>query len=255
MTALCIAVIVFEMAAAMRLLTTSRRYVSVSGLLLANAVEAAGALYLPLASRTYMWFWVTMQPCKAVFLLLACREIIARIPEHYRFSIRNVGRRRLSLAIHVAAATTIISSLIDAAVRRGTNLPVVPVTLTGTRMCYSLVGIVVLLIARDVWLSRIRLSRNLVVHAGLFSLYVWTHVVLLVGRSLALTASNDIVALLSAALLGTDIAICGAWLCLIRRRGEALPPKRRLSDAEEAFLEQRMKGLLDASSRVAGRST
>jgi hypothetical protein len=253
MTALCIAVIVFEMVAAMRLLSTSRRYISVSGLLFAGGVEAAGALYLPLASKTYMWFWVAMQPCKAAFMLFACREIIARIPEHYGFSIRNVGRQKLSLAIHIAAALTVISSLIDAAVRRGHNLPVVSITLAGTRMCYSLVGIVVLLIARDVWLSRIRLSRNLVIHAGLFSLYVWTHVVLLLGRSLALTASNDMVALLSAVMLGTDMAICGAWVCFIRRRGEALPPKRHLTEAEEEFLEQRMKGLLDVSTRVTKR--
>ncbi len=253
MTALCIAVIVFKMAAAMRLLSTSRRYISVSGLLFAGGIEAAGALCLPLASSAYMWFWVAMQPCKAAFLLLACREIIARIPEHYRFSIRNVGRRKLSLAIHVAAAVTVVSSLLDALIGRGRNLPVVSGILTGDRMCYSLVGIVVLLIARDVWLSRIRLSSNLVVHAGLFSLYVWAHAALFLGRSLALTASNRIVTLLSAAMLCADMAICAAWVWFIRRRGEALPSKPRLTDEEEAILERRMRGLLDVSSRAAER--
>jgi len=251
MTTLCIAVIVVTMAAAMRLLATSRRYVSAAGLLFAGGIEAAGALWFPPASNAYMWFWVAMQPCKAVLLLFACGEIIARVPEHYGPSIRNVGRRKLSLAIQAAAAITVISSLIDAAVPRGHNLRVVLAMLTCDRMCYSLTGIVLLVIARDVWLSRVRLSRNLVLHAGLFSLYVWVHVALVLGRSLA--PNNDIVTLLNDSMLVADIAICGAWLWLIRPRGEALPPKIHHTEAELAALDEGMAALIKASSRAAQR--
>ena len=163
LTALTIAAIVAQFAAGARLLAVSRRHYSAFFALFALlSIAAAGAVFLNPGTISYLWFWIALQPLKLALMALAAIELIRRVPEHYGPKPGRLGRDILFRSLQFAILIALASAVLEARYAHNSYAaPWLPFTVTFERVFRPLVALLLILTARWVYASRVRLSRNL----------------------------------------------------------------------------------------------
>jgi hypothetical protein len=239
LTALCSVVIAAQLTAgAHALRLSSRRYVWFAALTLVLSLEAAGAVILRLGTDNYMWFWIGIQPAKYAAMGFAALEIVRRLPEHFGNRLGAYGKNVFVRALQASLLLSVLSAFIEVSLVPPVkhSALVLRVTIGFARIFQFLLAVLLALIAWEVYLTQVRLSRNLLRHAMLFATYLWTHVALYLIRNLLTTTARASATALNDAMLVFDATLFAAWVVLLRPAGESLPSKTSDSPEEVAAL-------------------
>jgi hypothetical protein len=207
----------------------------------------AGDLLYPIVlaqdSLPYFYIWVATEPVLRILYVLVVLELYRLILEPYK-GLYSLGRWVLYGSSAVGAAISIL-----------TLLPhITPATPQSTRLLgyvygfdrgvdLSLVIIILLMLA---FLSRfpVTLSRNMLVHAALYSIYFFSESLYgLVWKILGLKTYTW----LDTVFQGISAFCTVAWLFLLTPKGEEVPAKRMKFSPE---YELRVLGKLDALNQT-----
>ncbi|MGA2739032.1 MAG: hypothetical protein ABSG65_16460 [Bryobacteraceae bacterium] len=199
-----------------RLLATGlhRRY-RVFFFYLVFATLHLGALdLLGLKSGAYEKVWVLTEPIEWLFFVLVVLEIYALVLEEYR-GLSTVGRWALITAVLAALIASGISLAVPSQLT--TQGPLMRYYYVAERAVYFSLVVFLLSIIGFLMQYPITLSRNVIVHSMVFSVYFLGNTVLYLLLSVRGKGSLDVVAYAGSA---TTLAAVGAWLVLMNRAGE-----------------------------------
>ena len=199
-------------------------------------------------SPVYFWLWLITEPVFVLFYVLLVAELYRLILDKYR-GLETLGRWAMY-------AATALSVLISALALLPHITPAMP---QGSRVLgyefalergvdFSLVLFILLML---LFLSRfpVPLSRNVLVHAAIFSLYFLTSAVSLLLHALwGIRLSAEVSLFLSAASL---VCVAG-WLWLLNPAGETVPAHLPVFASGD---EQRILLQLDAANSALLRAS
>jgi hypothetical protein len=209
-------------------------------------VLAGDLLYpivLPQSSRTYFYIWVATEPLLRILYIFVVLELYRLILEQYK-GLYSLGRWALYGSSSVGVAISILTLLpqfTPAMPQRTRLLSYVYGFDRGVDL--SLVIIILLMLA---FLSRfpVTLSRNMLLHAALCSIYFFSESLYgLVWKILGLKTYTW----LDAVFQGASALCTVAWLFLLTQHGEEVPARRIKFSPE---YEARVLGELDALNQT-----
>jgi hypothetical protein len=167
------------------------------------------------SSLTYLHIWMLTQPVLWLFHILLVAELYRLILEGHR-GIYSLGRWAMYVAVVIAACISILSLLPH----------FTPKTPLSTRLGLEFAinrgidfALAIFLLLILLFLSRfpIKLSRNVVVHAAVYTIYFFSETLAVFLRALfGIPASASI----SLVFMGFSCACIVAWLILLSPRGE-----------------------------------
>ena len=208
-----------------------------------------GALaILPPKSNAYEYVWVLTEPLEWLFFVLVVLEIYSLVLEDYR-GLATVGRWALIVAVLVALAASGLSLMAPS--RLTTQGHLMRYYYVAERAVYFSLAVFLLTILAFLMQYPISLSRNIIIHSMVFSLYFLGNTVLYLLLSMGGKASMQWVAP-AVAVIGLA-AVC-AWLALLSPAGEFRKQRLRpqwMPGREEELVSQ-LNYLNTALLRVTG---
>jgi hypothetical protein len=165
-------------------------------------------------ANTYEKVWVLTEPLVWLFYVLVVLEISALVLEDYR-GLSTVGRWALVTAVLVALLASGISLMAPSQLT--TQGQLMRYYYVAERAVYFSLVVFLLSILGFLMQYPITLSRNIIVHSMVFSVYFLGNTVIYLLLSLRGKGSIPAV---SYALSGITLAAVGAWLVLMNRAGE-----------------------------------
>jgi hypothetical protein len=165
-------------------------------------------------ANTYEKVWVLTEPLEWLFYVLVVLEISALVLEDYR-GLSTVGRWALVTAVLVALLASGISLMAPSQLT--TQGQLMRYYYVAERAVYFSLVVFLLSILGFLMQYPITLSRNIIVHSMVFSVYFLGNTVIYLLLSLRGKGSIPAV---SYALSGITLAAVGAWLVLMNRAGE-----------------------------------
>lgn len=199
-----------------------KKYPAFTWLFVFWAADLVYPLLLPQNSAAYLYLWITTEPLFRILFVLVVLELFRLILEQYR-GLYSLGRWVLYGSSAIAAIISVLTLLphISAAMpQRTRHLGYVYAFDRGVDL--SLVIIILLML---VFLSRfpITLSRNVLVHVTLYSLYFLSSSMYgLVWKMLGLKTYAQV----DTVFQGISAACTVAWLFLLTPKGEEIPARR-----------------------------
>lgn len=190
-----------------------RRYRVFLAYLIFETVHLGVLTSLNQSSGAYQKFWVLTEPLEWLFYVLVLLEIFALVLQDYR-GLSTVGRWALIGAVVVALLGSSISLLVPSQSPQGHLMLYYYVA---ERAVYSSLVIFLLSILGFLMQYPITLSRNIIVHSMVFSVYFLGNTVLYLVLSMRGYGS---IPLVTYAISAITLAAVGAWLALMRRAGE-----------------------------------
>ncbi len=213
-----------------------RKYVVFFAYFIFRIPNSAWPLVINDESSAYFWLWLITSPVCVIFYVLVVAELYRLILEKYR-GLATIGR----WAMYAATAISVMISVLALLPRFTPAMPqrsrdVGYETALERGIDLSLVVFVLLLL---LFLSRfpITLSRNVMVHAAIFSLYFLAAALGLVLHALwGINLSAEVNLFLSC----TSLVCVGGWLLLLNPAWESVPahlPLFRSGDEEKILRE------------------
>jgi len=203
--------------------------------------------FLDTRSAQYLHFWIFTEAVLWVFYILLGLELYRLVLEKYK-GIYTLGRGFLYVGVIVAvsvAVATLIPKINPQTPQRSLILPYFFAVERGIDL--SLMIFIVLLLG-FLAVFHVPLSRNVRIHAAVYSVYFLSNTVVFLLRSLFGLHLGDQVNMV---LMATSSACIVAWLFLLNPEGESLlPPRPSASPLEE----ERILVHLDALNRTLMRA-
>lgn len=190
-----------------------RRYRVFFYYLIFATLQAGVAASLKPAGRAYQKFFVLSQPVEFLLYVLVVLEIYALVLQDYR-GLSTVGRWTLIAAVLVSVLASVIS--LTAPSRFSQSL-VMTYEYQAARAAYFSLVVFLLSILGFLAQYPITLSRNIIVHSMVFSVYFLGNTVLYLLLSMRGFA---VLPQVSEALSAVTLAAIGAWLVLLNPAGE-----------------------------------
>jgi hypothetical protein len=210
-------------------------------------VYASAFLVVPTTSHLYFYTWVFVRPVEWLFYVLLILELYGLMLARHK-GLYTVGRWALCAGL---AVSVVISSatLLPRLSSSATNSWLLPILYTVERgLVFSLVVFLLLML---VFLMRypIQLTRNVVVHAALFSILFLSNTLgLLLFSILSVRVSRPV----NVAMMGISAVCILLWLMLLNNRGEETTAKLPFIGPER---EQRLVSQLNAINSTLLRAT
>lgn len=167
-------------------------------------------------SEFYAWYWLCVQPVTWIFYVLVVHELVGLSLEKYA-GIRTLGRWFMYVAIGISAIVSLISLLPK----------ITPATPLRTQTLWYVFGVdrgitfslVVFLLLFLVFLSRypVPLGRNVIVHAGLYTVFFLSSTITVLMRSLF---GKKVDIAVDCTLVGFAGLCMFAWFFLLSPKGE-----------------------------------
>lgn len=173
-------------------------------------------LFLPVNSDLYQRVWILAEPVALGFYVSMVVELYRLVLEKYK-GLYTLGRSALytSLAISVSISAISMSSLIKPmAPQRSKIMFYVMATERGV---YTGLAVFIILILCFLSFFPVKLSRNVRMHAMVFSIFFLSNTFVVLMRSLF---GMRLVAEVNTLVLGITAASVVAWLTLLRTAGE-----------------------------------
>jgi hypothetical protein len=190
----------------------------------------------PHPHNAYAWAWVVTEPLVWLFYILVVLELCSLVLQNYR-GLQTVGRWLFLIAMTLAVLTSTLSVL---PTLHNPNEPVSLIfyfLLIDRAIMFSLVLFIFLILFFLSWYP-IMLSRNLVIHAGVCTVFLISATMGFLVRNVQGTAVNHAVNIAHLVLT----SICwGGWMLLLTRKGEAAKMVVRrefTADDEKRLLDQ-----------------
>jgi len=205
-------------------------------------------IFLDTQSRLYMRFWVVTEPIVLILNVLMVLELYRLILNRYP-GIYSLSRTFLYVGVPLSVTVSAITLLPKITPQSSQHSRILPYYFAAERGIDLSLAIFILLILVFMAVFRVPLSRNVRIHAGVFSVYFLAGSMALLTRTLFGLRVGDLVNLL---LTGTSCGCILAWFFLLDPRGESLPAPA--SPAEPAK-EERILVHLDALNRTLSRAS
>jgi len=211
------------------------------------AVSIAAVLAIPTQSHLYFYIWVFARPLEWLFYVFLILELYGMMLARHK-GLYTVGRWALHAGLLVSV-TISAATLLPRLSSSPTKSWLLPILFTVERgLVFSLLVFLLLML---VFLMRypIQLTRNVVVHAALFSiLFLGNTLGILLFSMLSVRVSRPV----NVALLGVSAVCILLWLTLLDERGEEATAKLPFIGPER---EQRLVSQLNAINSTLLRAT
>jgi hypothetical protein len=207
-------------------------------------------VFLEVSSPLYQEVWIVTESIAVGFYVLMVVELYKLVLEKYK-GLYSLGRWALYLSLAISVTVSAISLL----PRITPSLPqpskIMFYVLATERGIQTGLAIFIVLILCFLSLFPVTLSRNVRVHALVFSIFFLSSTFMLLMRSLfGLRMADE----LNTVLMGVTAASVVAWLTLLRAAGEDLPHAPVLYGQEhESRLLAHLDSLNAALLRASGR--
>ena len=207
-------------------------------------------LFLEVSSPLYQQVWVLTEPIGLGFYIFMVVELYKLVLEKYK-GLYTLGR----WALYVSLAISVSISAISLMPRIQPSLPqqskIMFYMLATERGVHTGLAIFIVLILCFLSLFPVKLSRNVRVHALVFSIFFLSSTFMLLMRSLFGLHLADAV---NTVLMGITAASVVAWLTLLRATGEDTQRAPALyGQEEESRLLMHLDSLNAALLRASGR--
>jgi hypothetical protein len=207
-------------------------------------------LFLDLSSPLYQKVWVLTDPVGLGFYVLMVMELYKLVLDKYK-GLYTLGRWALYVSLAISVGTSAISLLPRIKPSMPQSSKVMFYVLATERGIDTALAIFIILILCFLSFFPVKLSRNVRVHALVFSIFFLSNTFVLLMRSLFGHRMADVV---NTSLLGVTAASVVAWLTLLRTAGEDLPPVPAAFGPEhETRLLSHLDSLNAALLRASGR--
>jgi len=205
-------------------------------------------LVLDFRSNTYFFVYLATLPIMLLFYVLMVRELYRLVLEDYR-GLQTAGRWAMYISLVCAVAisiATVIPKIRPSMPQRSKVMGYVMVSERGTQTALALFILVLLFL-----LSRypIRLSRNVRVHAVIYSVFFLSGTITILARTVLGLKSMDTWNLVSSAI---NLACVSAWLILLSPVGEKVGERKIGAKGEnERRLLLQLEGINAALLRIS----
>ena len=207
-------------------------------------------LFLAVSSPLYQQVWVLTEPLGLGFYILMVVELYRLVLEKYK-GLFTLGRWALYVSLAISVSISAISLLPRIKPDMPQRSKVMFYMLAAERGIHTGLAIFIVLILCFLSLFPVRLSRNVRVHALVFSIFFLSHTFVALMRSLFGMHLADAV---NTILMGITALSVVAWLALLRVAGEeSRGAEAPYGQAEESRLLMHLDSLNAALLRASGR--
>jgi len=222
----------------------TKRYRAFTVLFSFRGIDLLYPLFIDFRSSLYAYLWAITEPVFRILYILVVLELYRLILEQYK-GLYSFGRWVLYGSSALAAIISILTLLPHIT-------PAMPQPTRYLGYVYAFdrgvdLSLVIIILVLLVFLSQfpVKLSRNVLVHASLYSLYFLSSSIYgLLWKMLGLKAQTDV----SLIFQGISAACTMGWLFLLTAEGEKVPAAVHLRFSAE--YEQRALGKLDALNQT-----
>jgi len=227
-----------------------RRYPIFFAFFIFRILNSIWPMFLEVSSDLYQKVWVLSTPIALGFYVLMVVELYKLVLEKYK-GLYTLGR----WAMYVSLAVSVTISVISLLPRIQPSMPqpskIMFYMLATERGIDTALAIFIVLILCFLSLFPVKLSRNVRVHALVFSIFFLSNTFVLLMRSLFGLHLADAV---NTVLLGITAASVVAWLTLLRVAGEDTQrAPAQYGQEEESRLLMHLDSLNAALLRASGR--
>src|ERR1035437_7163712 len=173
-------------------------------------------LFLAVSSPLYLKVWVLTEPIELGFYVLMVVELYKLVLEKYK-GLYTLGRWALYFSLAISVSISAISLLPRIKPAMPQSSKIMFYMLATERGIHTGLAIFIILILCFLSFFPVKLSRNVRVHALVFSIFFLSSTFMLLMRSLfGLRMADE----LNTVLMGVTAASVVAWLALLRTAGE-----------------------------------
>jgi hypothetical protein len=207
-------------------------------------------LFLDVSSNLYLHVWVLTDPIGLGFYVLMVVELYKLVLEKYK-GLYSLGRWALYVSLAISLSISAISLLPRIKPRMPQSSKIMAYVLATDRGIDTALAIFIVLILCFLSFFPVKLSRNVRMHALIFSIFFLSNTFVLLMRNLfGMRLGNEINTLLMAITAASVVA----WLTLLRTAGEdarlaPVPIGQQHESRLLAHLDTLNAALLRASSR------
>jgi hypothetical protein len=205
-------------------------------------------LFIEISSPLYQKVWVLTGPIALAFYVLMVGELYKLVLEKYK-GLYSAGRWALYLSLAISVCISAISLLPRIKPSLPQTSKIMMYMLATERGIDTGLAIFIILILGFLSFFPVKLSRNVRVHALVFSIFFLSNTFVLLMRSLFGRQLTDVV---NTSLLSVTAASVVAWLTLLRATGE---DSRRTPVPIAAEHESRLLAHLDSLNAALLRSS
>src|ERR1019366_9123265 len=227
-----------------------RRYPIFFAFFVFRILNSIWPLFLALSSDLYQKLWVLTEPVEFGFYVLIVVELYKLILEKYK-GLYTLGRWALYVSLAVSVAISGISLLPRINPTMPQRSRIMFYVLATERGIETGLAIFIFLFLCFLSFFPVKLSRNVRVHAMVFSIFFLSNTFVLLMRSLF---GLHLAAAVNTVLLGISAASVVAWLTLLRKAGEdSIRAPILFSQEHESRLLAHLDSLNAALLRVPSR--
>ena len=171
---------------------------------------------MDVSSGLYQRVWVLTEPIEVVFYVLMVVELYKLVLEKYK-GLYSLGRWALYLSLAISVGISAITLLPRIKPSTAQRSKIMFYVLATERGIHTALAIFIILILGFLSFFPVKLSRNVRVHALVFSIFFLSSTFMLLMRTLfGLRLADEV----NAVLMGITAASVVAWLTLLRPAGE-----------------------------------
>jgi heme exporter protein D len=227
-----------------------RRYPIFFAFFIFRILNSIWPMFLETSSDLYQKVWVLSTPIALGFYVLMVVELYKLVLEKYK-GLYTLGRWAMYVSLAVSVTISVISLLPRIHPSAAQRSRIMSYVLATERGIDTALAIFIVLILCFLSLFPVKLSRNVRVHALVFSIFFLSNTFVLLMRSLFGKHLADEV---NTVLLGVTAASVVAWLTLLRAAGEDTQrAPAQYGQDEESRLLMHLDSLNAALLRASGR--
>jgi hypothetical protein len=211
--------------------------------------DSAWPLFLKADSSLYQKLWMLTEPVAWIFHILVVFELYRLVLQDHK-GIYTLGRWAMYAALAIAIPISILSLIPHFTIHTPDNTRYMGYEFATARGIDFSLALFLLLIL--LFLSRypIKLSRNVVVHAALYTILFFSEAFAVFLRTFKIVATET----LNVVLIGLSCACTVAWLILLSRRGEQVQVHRpSISSRREKSALRHLESLNVTLLKVSGK--
>jgi hypothetical protein len=207
-----------SLATAIKLFWTGlfRRYRFFFVYLIFRLFSSSIPLLLDYRSRLYLRVFLVMEPVSWILFALMLLELYRLVLDRHR-GLYTLGRWAMYFAMVVSILVSVLSLLPKIRPSMGYEDRLLGYTIAAERGIYLSLATFLVLILLFLTRYPVPLSRNVIVHAAVFSVYFTSNTLILLARALFGLRFNETA---SGFLLAISVLCVYAWLVLLSPRGE-----------------------------------